>query len=254
MEWPVKGSISLIVILGTLPAIVGLAADGKRTSDLPDRGIAPETAAPGVDAVPFINGGLTIPSRTNTNNRGTIVQQTVPGVTHMEAYLFWRSLEPERDQWDLREFDEMLALCRSRNLKMLILPWIMYAPAWFKQTADYQPVVDLKTGNSTDMLSPWAPGTDAALDHFYGAMARRYGNQIDIIKLGYPGSDFGEVGLWIGGKSFLPGGNFYESVPQDPATWKRGYWCADRFARADFRDQMLRKYGDLARLNAAWST
>lgn len=205
-------------------------------------------------AIPFVNGGLTIPSGKRTNNRGTILQQTVPGNTHMEAYLFWRLLEPARDQWNLREFDEMLELCRPRNLKMLVLPWVMYAPDWFKQTADYQPVVNLKTGLATDMLSPWAPGTDAAFDHFYSALAARYGREISIIKLGYPGSDFGEVGLWIGGKSFLPGGNFHEFVPQDPATWTTGSWCADRFAKADFREQMLRKYGGVVQLNAAWQT
>jgi len=208
-----------------------------------------------IDEVPFINGGLNIPSFKNTNNRGTILQQTVPGVTHMEAYLFWRYLEPEKDRWNFQEWNEMLALCQSRNLKMLVLPWLMYAPDWFKKTADFQPVVEMKSGNATDMLSPWAPGTLAAFDHFYGELAKRYRDQIGIIKLGYPGSDFGEVGLTLGSPAFLPGGGFYERLAQDPATWKRGYWCGDSYARADFREQMLRKYGgDLARLNAAWET
>jgi hypothetical protein len=208
-----------------------------------------------IDDVPFINGGLNIPSFKNTNNRGTILQQTVPGVTHMEAYLFWRYLEPEKDQWNVQELEEMLALCRSRHLKMLVLPWLMYAPDWFKKTADYQPVVEMQSGHSTDMLSPWAPGTVKAFDHFYGELAKRYRDQIGIIKLGYPGSDFGEVGLTLGSPAFLPGGGFYERLPEDPATWKRGYWCGDSFARADFREQMMAKYaGDLARLNAAWGT
>ena len=240
------------VVLSAL-LLGGSAAQSRGAETNGDLGPTTQIATRAED-VPFINGGLTIPSWKQTNNRGVILQQTVPGVTHVEAYLFWRYLEPEQDQWDFREFDEMLALCRERRLRMLILPWVMYTPAWFRQTADYVPLVNMQTGKAVDHLSPWAPGTLAAYDHFYAGMARRYLDRIAIIKLGYPGSVFGEVGLSIGGSSFLPGGSLYEKLPQDPAAWTAGYWCGDRFARADFREQMLQKYGTLARLNAAWGT
>ncbi|EDY21559.1 hypothetical protein CfE428DRAFT_0804 [Chthoniobacter flavus Ellin428] len=237
-----------LTTLALLTAATGWAAE-------PEKSWVTTWIARMIDEVPFINGGLNIPSFTNTNNRGTITQQTVPGITHMEAYLYWRYLEPEKNQWNGRELEEMLALCQSRDLKMLVLPWVMYAPEWFKKTADFQPLVEMKTGHSVDMLSPWAPGTLVAFDHFYAELAKRYKSQIGIIKLGYPGSDFGEVGLTVGSKAFLPGGNFAERIPQDPENWKRGYWCGDPAARADFRERMLSKYGgSLEKLNAAWKT
>jgi hypothetical protein len=34
----------------------------------------------------------------------------------------------------------------------------------------------------------------------------------------------------------------------------RFFWCGDRYARADYRDRMIAKYGTLGRLNAAWGT
>ena len=65
----------------------------------------------------------------------------------------------------------MIALCRTKNLKLLVLPSLIYAPEWFKQTKDYLPLTDMRTGKSVDMLSPWAPGTLAAFDYFYGELA-----------------------------------------------------------------------------------
>lgn len=205
------------------------------------------------DAIPFINGSLNIPSMPRNNNRGVITEQTVAGVTHTEAYVYWRYLEPRKDRWDFREFDEVMAINRNAGLKILVLPWVEYPPEWFTKTPDYQPLVEMTTGKSVYHLSPWAPGTLAAYDHFYAGLARKYPIQIDIIKLGYPGSVFGEVGLSIGGK-ITPGSFFDKWLPQDPDAWKPGYWCGDPYARADFRERMLARYGSLEKLNGAWGT
>jgi hypothetical protein len=206
------------------------------------------------DEIPFSGGMLEIPCLGGTNNRGIIQQQTVPGQTHVDMVLHWRFLEPEKGRWNNGELNEMLALCRARKLKLLVLPEIIFTPEWFRKSPDYTPLADMRTGKTVDMLSPWAPGTLAAFDYFYAELARRYGPAVDILKIAYPGSDFGEVGMLMGAKCFLPGSRGYRDFPQDPAIWKMGYWCGDAYARADFRRQMLAKYGDLARLNAAWGT
>jgi len=170
-------------------------------------------------------------------NRNVLTRQLVPDLTHIEAYVYWRALEPVKDEWDFSEFDAMLAQSQEKGLRFLVFPWLMYAPEWFKQSADYTPLTDMRTGKTVDNLSPWAPGTRAAYDHFFGELARRYRNQIDILMFSYPGSDYGEIGLLLGCKSFLPGGMRYGFFPQDPEAWKPGYWCGDRFARADFRNR-----------------
>jgi len=187
-----------------------------------------------VDEIPFVNGSIDIPSTPNgTNNRGVIMNTTLPGMTHIEAYLTWSQLEPAKDQWNMQEFDEMLGLSRQRHLKMLILPCLV-PPDWFKQTDGYTPLINIRTGESSASLpgwmpqmSPWAPATLAGHDHFYAYVADHYRDKIDVVKF------YIEVGLRVKGNDF---------------------WCGDRYARTDFEERMQAKYGSLAKLNAAWGT
>jgi hypothetical protein len=214
------------VCFGVCGAI--LLGTGARAQDA--RGSGPtDHVARTVDEIPFSGGMLEIPSLGGTNNRGIIQGQTAAGQTHVDMVLHWRFLEPEKGRWNQRELDEMLALCRARKLKLLVLPEIIFTPEWFRKTRDYTPLTDMQTGRTVDMLSPWAPGTAAAFDYFYAELARRYGQYVDIIKIAYPGSDFGEVGMLMGAKCFLPGSNGYRFFPQDPAVWKMGYWCGRRW-------------------------
>ncbi|MDR3709257.1 MAG: beta-galactosidase [Capsulimonadaceae bacterium] len=186
--------------------------------------------------VPFVNGGLLVPSSPHgPNNRGVITDTTLPGMTHVECYLDWPRMEPEKDNWNDADFDAMLALSMTHGLKMLVLPCLCNPPEWMKSTSLFTPVLDSKTGEAANYFSPWAPGTYDAYDHFYDALASKYGAQIDIVKFPI------EIGLIV---SLAPG----------QLTGHKGFWCGDAYARADFRDRMLAKYGDLARLNAAWST
>jgi hypothetical protein len=183
--------------------------------------------------VTFISGDLVFPARGGVNNWGTLTQQTVPGVTYMESYLMWSNLEPRKDDWDFKDLDQYLDLCEQRHMKLLVLPWIMTAPDWFKSTPGYAPMTDMQTGAQADFLSPWAPATLVVYDHFYKALAEHCKDRLGIIKLGCAGSTFGEVGL---------------SIADHP------YPCGDPYARADFHKRMLDKYGTLASLNSAWGT
>jgi hypothetical protein len=60
--------------------------------------------------------------RADQNNRGVMTDQTLPGMTHIEIYMNWAGLEPERDRWDMREFDDMLRLSQQHGLKILAFP------------------------------------------------------------------------------------------------------------------------------------
>ena len=217
--------ISLAVSL-VLCAGAACAADGKTTAYDPKR----------IADVLFVNGGLLVPkSSRSPNNRGVITDQTLPGMTHIECYLDWPLMEPQKDVWNTDDFDQMIALSGKYGLKMLVLPCLCNPPDWMKGTDYFTPVQDSNTGESANYFSPWAPSTSRAYDHFYAGLASRYRDKIDIIKFPI------EIGLIV---SLAPG----------ELTAHKGFWCGDPYARADFRDRMLAKYGDLAKLNAAWGT
>jgi hypothetical protein len=81
--------------------------------------------------------------------------------------------------------------------------------------------------------------------------AKQPAPKVSALYVGVHG-DYGEAGLLMGAR--VAGGGQRED-------WRRrfgnvhdhlGWWCHDPIARADFRASMLRKYGGLPGLNAAW--
>ena len=207
-----------------------------------------------VEEMPFVCGVAMVPRITDFVNNRDFINRKVPGQTHVEVYVIWRGLEKQPGVWDFRDFEDTLGWAEEKHQKILIFPWVMYTPDWFRKTADYVPLVDLAKGKAVDCLSPWAPQTRKAFERFYAELAKRYKGRIDRILLGYVGSDYGEVGLVGGANNYVPGGVWYQYFPQDPNLWQVGYWCGDRYAREDFIEQSLKKYGSLEALNKAWAT
>lgn len=186
-----------------------------------------------VDKIPFVNGAIIVRGGMDPIAHGVLADQSLPGNTHIEAYFNWADLEPQKDHWVTAGFDAAIELARKHGLKMEFLPCFV-PPAWFKQTPDYAPLINSITGQilpHTEQwmpnMSPWAPGTFKGHEHLYAYIAQHYKGQIDIIKF------YTEVGLWVNAA---------------------GYWCGDPYARADFKERMLAKYGSLAALNIAWGT
>ena len=198
----------------------------------------------------FSSGVLMLPEFPGCNNRGVITDQMVPGHDHVEAYLFWRMLEPQRNQWDWRKVDEIIQLMGTKGQKMLGAPWLNYAPKWFQNSDMYVPLKEMNTDNQVDLLSIWAPGTWWAYEHFYAQLAKRYPS-LDIIKCSLPSSDFGEVGFPMGVADFTSGRG-WGIFTQNKDSWHMGMWCGDEYAFKSFRDAMRRKYRSLDRLNKAW--
>src|SRR5580704_10734053 len=160
------GAVSLIF---AGKAVQGRAAEfpGALPAPLPDD--LPKS----VENIPFINGALNVPTvPRGPNNRGVISDQTLPGMTHIEIYMNWAMIEPERDQWNMQEFDEMLRLSEQHGLKILAFPNVNQTPGWLKQTAGFQPVVNMRTGETHEFPSPWAPATYDGFDHFFFVSCR----------------------------------------------------------------------------------
>ncbi|MCL5269910.1 MAG: beta-galactosidase [bacterium] len=229
-------------------------ADNPQTSPQPESSADPGVART-IARVPFISGSTWAPQINKSKDYQYVFRdQVVPGQTHLEVYMSWRLLEPEKDRWNFADFDQLTALSQARSIKIEVFPWTQYAPKWFVDSADYVPLRELGTGKTVDMLSPWAPGSLAAIDHFYAGLKAHAGDRIDIISIGSPCSDYGEIGLVIGAPNFLPGQHLYDFFPQDPKNWHVGYWCGDPYALPNFRNWALARYGGLDPLNAAWGT
>lgn len=156
-------------------------------------------------------------------------------MTHVECYLDWPRMEPDKDVWNTSDFDQLLVLSSKYNLKMLVLPCLCNPPAWVKSSSMFTPVLDSVTSEPANYFSPWAPGTYEAYDHFFSSLSARYKDKIDIVKFPI------EIGLLV-------------SLEIGRISYHKGLWCGDQYARADFREQMLAKYHSIARLNSAWGT
>jgi len=221
-------------VFGVAMAAAFCAIQGAASSaSAPQSAWRPPTS---VDKIPFVNGTVVVPkSSRSPNNRGVLTDTTLPGMTHIETVLDWPLMEPAREVWNDIEFDEIISLATERGLKILMFPAITTPPKWMEQPPIYVPFVNELTGEEFDAMSLWAPGTYEAYDHFYSYMGSHYQKQVDIVKMPM------EIGVVQGDEA----GHFMND---------RIFWCGDKFARADFLDRMLAKYGSLGRLNAAWNT
>lgn len=211
------------------------------------------------DEVPFISGALWVPELFSNNNNKFFAkrQATVDGLTHLEVYLLWRYMEKKPGEWDLESMEKAAGYAREHGFKIEVYPWVQFAPDWFKETSDYVQLCNAETGGTVDLLSPWAPGTRKAMEHFYSMLAEKCREHIDIISVGSPTSDFAEIGLVIGAPAFVGptrGPSMHTYFPQDPEHWKAGLWCGDPYARSDFREWALGRYGSVDEINRVWGT
>ena len=165
------------------------------------------------------------------------------GVNSFEDYITFCALEPERDQPDWHYYLRNCELLRTAGMRYGVYPWLHFAPKWFVDSPDYVPYVCLEHGQATYSTSIWAPGTLAVYDRFYVQLRREFGDKVRDIHASMP-ADYGEVGFPVGMSAWV--------VPQEHK--HAGFWCGDRYARADFREQMQKRYRTLDVLNRAWGT
>ncbi|MBP5274307.1 MAG: beta-galactosidase [Abditibacteriota bacterium] len=175
------------------------------------------------------------------------------GVTSVENYLTWRSVENEgKDKWDWSLWDKNLDIIKKSGLKWS--PAIMHSPAytipdWYAESDEFVPNTCLEHNTAGKTISLWTPGFDKWTERFIKAFAERYGDSGMIESL-IPGiqGDFGEAIYTVNGNDViynLIGGPYHNHI---------GYWCNDPYALADFQAFAKEKYGDTEKLNKTWST
>lgn len=161
--------------------------------------------------------------------------------------------------WDFHRQDADLHLVKSYGLDWCYFARFAFPSPWYAREVSFTRVTCLEHHRPVEAFSPWEPKFPAFVSRGYQKLAEKYSSRsnkvqnIDALYLGIHG-DYGEAGLPVGARIAVPGqreewekrfGNLHNHI---------GWWCADPLARASFRESMLRKYGDLDVLNAAWKT
>jgi Glycosyl hydrolase family 14 len=133
------------------------------------------------------------------------------------------------------------------------VPFLIAGPAyampdWYREHVDFEGLRCLEHNIETKIHSIWAPRWRDYVERYLKAFAEHYraSGVVQWPLLGITG-DFGEAifPVWHGNWPPQISGLYHSHG---------GYWCADRFAQADFRAKMAAKFKDIAALNAAWST
>ena len=174
------------------------------------------------------------------------------GFTSVEQYVTWETLENGGEgQWDFSAWDEQVAILQAVGLKWV--PFLIAGPAyampdWYREHPDFEGLRCLEHNIETKIHSIWAPRWRDYVERYLAAFAAHYGASgvVQWPLLGITG-DFGEAifPVWHGNWPPQISGLYHSHG---------GYWCADRFAQADFRAKMAEKFSDVAALNAAWGT
>jgi len=175
------------------------------------------------------------------------------GVTSVEQYVTWETCENAGEgQWDFSHWDRELEKIRAAGLKWL--PFIIAGPAyslpdWYRESRDFEGMTCVEHNIESKIQSYWDKNFYQYIDRFLKAFSEHFSDHsvFEGLLFGITG-DFGEaiVSVWHGNwPTNIPG--LYHA--------HAGYWCGDRFARADFRRHSEEKFGgDIAKLNASWGT
>src|SRR6476620_4138350 len=165
------------------------------------------------------------------------------GLVATEDYVAWGAVEREPGKWDWRQHDAMEQALHKAGLKYVVYNWVQFPPVWLRgQSANRTLMKCLEHGEETNYLSIFDPRTIEWYDHFYKSIHEHFGDRVDYIYACILGP-YGE-------------GNYPLAVPDwiNMGHCHEGYWCGDEYAIKAFQSAMEKKYGDIAKLNAAWGT
>lgn len=173
-------------------------------------------------------------------------------VSSVESYVDWAGVEPAYNQWDWSQWDKQVATLQKAGLKWV--PFLIAGPAyatplWFQHSPDAQVYRCLEHGKESRVQSLFNPALRPQIERFLRAFAERYRDTgvIESVLLGVTG---------IYGESIYPAGPEGGWTARLTGTYHNhaGWWAGDACAVAAFCAAMEKKYGRIARLNAAWGT
>ena len=169
------------------------------------------------------------------------------GFNGVETYVRWGLVERVEGVYDWSYYDAILDAIEQHGLQWfpMLLAGSGYAlPAWLHDSPRNFGFRCLEHGIQHDTQSIFDPFQTEYASRFIAEFGKHYRTRNSLlgIRLG-PSGDYGEAQYPAKG----PGYGF-----QDHHT-HIGYWAGDTKAQADFRAYLKKEYGDITRLNAAWS-
>lgn len=169
------------------------------------------------------------------------------GFNGVETYVRWGWVERTRGVYDWSYYDTILNEIEQHGLQWfpMLLAGSGYAlPAWLYDSTNNIGFKCLEHGIAHDTQTIFHPFQTEYASRFIAEFGKHYGRRKSLlgIRLG-PSGDYGEAQYPAKG----PGYGFRQHHTHI------GYWAADDFAQAAFREHLKKKYGDITRLNTAWS-
>ena len=160
-------------------------------------------------------------------------------------------------KWDWSAQGSASEAVHKLGLDWCYFPHNAFPPLWYRKSVPFTRIQSLEDGKPAEAFSPWEPKWNGFVEQSYEALAAAFNGgtktTISALTVGIHG-DYGEAGLLSGARVAVPGqredwirrfGNDHDRL---------GFWCGDPLARADFRSDMIKRYGGLDGLNAAWKT
>lgn len=172
----------------------------------------------------------------------------VLGFNGIEMYVRWRLIEPEAEgEFDFTYYDRLVAKLQEYGLKwypLLIVGSAYALPDWFVESPENIGFVCLEHEISNPIQSIWSPYHRRHVERVLKAFGDHYEptNTLLGVRLG-PSGNYGESQYPAGGNWPLKGQAMHIHI---------GLWCADEYAKADFRETVKAQYGDIETLDAAW--
>ncbi len=170
------------------------------------------------------------------------------GFNGVETYVRWGYVERTRGIYDWSYYDAILDEIEKHGLQWfpMLLAGSGYAlPAWLYDSKDNIGFECLEHGIKHDTQTIFHPFQTEYASRFIAEFGAHYRQRKSLlgIRLG-PSGDYGEAQYPAKG----PGYGFREHHTHI------GYWAADPHAQANFREHLVKQYGDIAKLNTAWSS
>jgi hypothetical protein len=168
------------------------------------------------------------------------------GITSVQSYVSWAEIETEKSHFDFSMYDGLVEKLKKHGLKwvpFLILGPNFATPKWFQMSSHSVYAKCLEHDKECKIQSIWNPHLPAYVERFLEQFSNHYADPsvFESIALGISGN-------W--GEAIYPAtGGFLGGFHVHP-----GWWCGDDYAREDFKNWALEKYGPLDKLNTSWGT
>jgi hypothetical protein len=158
------------------------------------------------------------------------------GFNSIRTMIDWASAEPERGEYRLDRFGELLSAADTAGLKVIVQVGTQAAPAWLHRRYQDSAVVPEPGARAAMQARGAVQGIDYCMDH--------------------PGVR-ADLGAFIGAAASAASRHsaFYAiDVWRNPGVSSHGaQFCYCPYTQARFRDALQRKYRTLDALNAAWT-